>query len=189
MMKLPTIYGITPSVTDDAEAFFLKLDSGLKKGLRLIQVRQPKMSQSELEFFTKQVLAACKKYDHVRVLVNTDPERALQMGAHGVHLNSSQLKQLPEKSLNKGLLVSASCHNEQELKKAEAIGADFVVLSPVKHTKSHADTAPLGWEKFKKLVTACNLPVFALGGMSQGDIKEAQLAGAVGVSILSGLWD
>lgn len=193
MMKLPAIYGITPAITvntpDNADEFFLKLDAALKNGLRLIQVRQPKMNQDELESFTKQVLAACENYDDAKILVNSDPEQVLRMGADGVHLSSKQLNQLPEKPLADGLLVSASCHNEQELKKAELIGADFVVLSPVQHTKSHPETIPLGWEKFKQLATACNLPVYALGGMTRDDIQQAQLAGAVGVSILSGLWD
>lgn len=188
MINLPEIYGITPTVSDKAKEFFQKLDAGIKKGLRLVQVRQPKMNKNQLESFTKQVLTACEPFG-ARVLVNSDPDHALQIGAHGVHLSSSQLKLLPEKPLHGDLMVSASCHNEQELKKAELIGTDFVVLSPVKFTNSHPDTIPMGWEEFSRLATACNLPVYALGGMTKDDIPEAKLAGAVGVSILSGLWD
>lgn len=187
MIKLPVIYGITPAITGDMEEFFPKLNAALEKDLRLIQVRQPKMSEPELEKFIARVLAVCEPYG-ATVLVNSNPDFASRVGAHGVHLNSGQLKQLPEEQLDSNLMVSASCHNKQEMKKAELIGADFVVLSPVKHTKSHPDTKPLGWEAFSKMAMASNLPVYALGGMIRDDIKEAQLAGAVGVSILSGLW-
>ena len=71
----------------------------------------------------------------------------------------------------------------------EKIGVDFVVLSPVQQTTSHPGAITLGWTKFSQLATGCNLPVFALGGMSRQTIKQAKLAGAVGVAMLSGVWD
>ena len=145
------------------------------------------MSQSELENFTSQVLERCAKFK-TRVLVNTDPDHALKMGAHGVHINSDILMQLPGNKLARQLIVAASCHNNEELSKAEKIGVDFVVLSPVLKTKSHPNAVTLGWEKFGQLASECNLPVFALGGMSQETVKEAKLAGAVGVAMLSGIW-
>ena len=187
MLQLPPIYGITPSKRLDPASFVPKLDAALKNGLELLQIRQPEMSQSELESFTGQVLERCAKFK-TRVLVNTDPDHALQMGAHGVHMNSGILMQLPDNKLDKRLLVAASCHDKEELSKADKIGVDFVVLSPVLKTKSHPNANTLGWTKFGQLVSECNLPVFALGGMSHETIKEAKLAGAVGVAMLSGIW-
>lgn len=187
MLQLSPIYGITPSKKINASEFIPKLDLALNNGLELIQIRQPEMNQSELENFTAQVLKKCSKFN-ARVLVNTDPDNALHMGAHGVHLNSSILMQLPEKIFDKQLMVAASCHNKEELFKAEKVGVDFVVLSPVQKTKSHPGAATLGWKKFGQLAADCDLPVFALGGMSRATIKEAKLAGAVGVAMLSGIW-
>jgi len=34
-------------------------------------------------------------------------------------------------------------------------------------TKTHPETEPLGWEQFEKLVSQVNLPVYALGGLSE----------------------
>ncbi len=187
MLQLPPIYGITPSKKINASEFIPKLDLALNNGLELIQIRQPEMSQPELESFTDQVLARCSKFN-TRVLVNTDFDNAQHMGAHGAHINSKILMQLPDKIFDKQLMVAASCHNKEELSKAEKIGVDFVVLSPVQKTKSHPGAITLGWKKFDKLARECNLPVFALGGMSQETIKEAKLAGAVGVAMLSGIW-
>ncbi|MFV1992974.1 MAG: Nudix family hydrolase, partial [Acidiferrobacterales bacterium] len=136
MLQLPPIYGITPSKKIDPTTFLPKLDSALNNGLGLLQIRQPEMSQSELESFTGQVLERCSKFK-TRVLVNTNPDHALKMGAHGVHMNSGIFMQLPDTKLDKRLMVAASCHNKEELIKAEKMGIDFVVLSPVQKTKSH----------------------------------------------------
>jgi 8-oxo-dGTP diphosphatase len=61
---------------------------------------------------------------------------------------------------------------------------DFVVLAPVLATKTHLETEPLGWEQFAKLVSQVNLPVFALGGLSESCLDRARQAGGQGVAAI-----
>ena len=85
------------------------------------------------------------------------------------------------------LLVSASCHNEAELLHAQALGLDFVVLSPVKATLSHPEADPLGWQVFAEMAQKTTLPVYALGGMTLTDLPVALSFGARGVALQRGL--
>jgi 8-oxo-dGTP diphosphatase len=85
-------------------------------------------------------------------------------------------------------LVSASCHNADELKTAEKLGLDFVVLSPVKQTSSHPEAQALGWNQFEQLSDLVSLPVYALGGLKTADVEEAWSRGAQGVASISGFW-
>jgi len=59
-----------------------------------------------------------------------------------------------------------------------------VVLAPVLKTKSHPDTPPLGWEQFTDLVTQINLPVYALGGLTQANLIQAHKAGGQGIAAI-----
>jgi 8-oxo-dGTP diphosphatase len=52
------------------------------------------------------------------------------------------------------------------------------------NTKTHPETEPLGWEQFTKLVSQVNLPVYALGGLSECDLNSARIAGAQGISAI-----
>ena len=61
---------------------------------------------------------------------------------------------------------------------------DFVVLAPVLATKTHPETEPLGWEQFEKLVSQVNLPVYALGGLSESSLDRVRQAGGQGVSAI-----
>jgi 8-oxo-dGTP diphosphatase len=61
---------------------------------------------------------------------------------------------------------------------------DFVVLAPVLATKTHPETEPLGWKQFTELVSKVNLPVYALGGLSESSLNMAQQAGGQGVSAI-----
>jgi 8-oxo-dGTP diphosphatase len=84
--------------------------------------------------------------------------------------------------------LAASCHDADDLKRAEDLGADFALLSPVLPTRSHPDAEPLGWERFAAMVDRANLPVYALGGMHPSMLSRAWQAGAQGVAGIRGLW-
>ena len=80
--------------------------------------------------------------------------------------------------------VSASCHNLTELRHAQRIGIDFVVLAPVLPTLTHPDKEPMGWQEFAELVSQVNIPVYALGGLTEADLEIAQAAGAQGIAAI-----
>jgi len=108
----------------------------------------------------------------------------------GIHLNSQRLKQEYLKISKKQSMIklSASCHNLNEIKMAEKLNCEFAVLSPVRPTKSHPGKKPLGWKKFQQMVEQCNIPVYALGGVSESDLEKSWNCGGQGIAAISGLW-
>ena len=71
---------------------------------------------------------------------------------------------------------------------AQNYNLDFVVLSPINNTLSHPNTMALGWKKFGELVEMVNIPVYALGGMNEEDIKIAKYYGGQGISAIREFW-
>jgi 8-oxo-dGTP diphosphatase len=120
------------------------------------------------------------------VLINGDADMADRLGADGVHFTSAQLAGLSDKPPLPW--CAASCHTAQDLRKAEALGLDFVVLGPVLATPSHPDAAPLGWERFAALAEGARLPVYALGGMRPELLPTARRHGAHGLAMLRASW-
>ena len=84
--------------------------------------------------------------------------------------------------------MAASCHGAADLRRAERIGADFAVLSPVLPTASHPGAETLGWARFAELADAARIPVYALGGMNPGHLPQAWRCGAQGIAGIRGLW-
>jgi 8-oxo-dGTP diphosphatase len=110
------------------------------------------------------------------------------VGADGVHLNGRRLASTGRRPLPADRLVAASCHGAADLRRAEGIGADFAVLSPVLPTASHPGATTLGWEGFAELADAARIPVYALGGMHPGLMDRAWGCGAQGIAGIRGLW-
>jgi 8-oxo-dGTP diphosphatase len=183
-LELPLRYGISMAVELGADDFIARLEAALANGLRLVQLREKSLPPGELAALAERMAGLCRQYG-ARLMVNGDIELAERLGA-GVHLTSAQLAAL---SVRPDLpWVGASCHNAQELARAVALGADFVVLGPVQATASHPGSVLLGWETFSRLIEDYPLPVYALGGLNAANLDRARLAGAHGIALRSGAW-
>jgi 8-oxo-dGTP diphosphatase len=103
-----------------------------------------------------------------------------------VHLTAEQLRSAPARP--DFTWCGASCHSIEELRRAEALGVDFVVLGPVHATPSHPDAVPLGWERFGEIARGAAVPVYALGGIVPRDLEQALSCGAHGIAMVRGSW-
>jgi 8-oxo-dGTP diphosphatase len=96
------------------------------------------------------------------------------------HLSSLDLMEATERPDCQWL--SASCHNEEEVEKANALGVDFIYISPLCPTPSHPEVDGIGWDCFQSLTELAHMPVYALGGVSISDLDRAKSYGAHGVA-------
>lgn len=190
-VQLPDRYLITGQFIDQ-EDFLKKLTSALDRGVRLVQLRLKgdDVSSDMIRSLIQKSSALCTQA-RAKLLLNISKDhlRALDISSiafDGFHADSRMLNMLSTRP--EGALFSASCHNLDELNKARQLDADFVVLSPVEKTASHPDTEPLGWQQFSGLVDYCTMPVYALGGVSEEDMKRAWSHGAQGIAAISALW-
>lgn len=182
----PAQYLITPQAVGKPADFLGRIEAALKSGIKRIQLRIEGLSDAETLALAAEVKRLCDQ-GGAQLLVNGDITLAGQLGC-GVHLKSAQLMQLRERPLPIEQAVAASCHDEAQLRQAEAINADFAVLGPVAKTTSHADSTPMGWAKFAELRECVSLPIYALGGMHPSDHETARRHGAQGIAGIRGLW-
>jgi 8-oxo-dGTP diphosphatase len=185
-LALPMEYALSNAGDVGEDAFLAALERRLGDGLRLVQVREKAMPRERLARLVRRVVDLARPYDAI-VLVNGDEEVAREAGAHGLHLPSAALA---GRSVRPAFeWVGASVHSGAELRKAEAMGADFAVLGPVQASASHPDATPLGWEAFGRVAADASVPVFALGGLARSDLDRAREHGAHGVAMIRGAWE
>jgi 8-oxo-dGTP diphosphatase len=175
-LALPPLYAISNVAELGVAQFMQRLEVALKNGLRLIQLREKNLASDALRELAQRVV----------VLLNGDVALAQEVGADGVQLASSQLVECAERP--PVAWCAASCHSADELRRAEALGCDFALLSPVLPTQSHPGAMHLGWERFAGLAAGASMPVYALGGLSHADMSVAWQRGAHGIALLRQAW-
>lgn len=176
-LRLPSCYAIL----DDRDGSLLaNLEKILAKGVRLIQLRLKTLSAREAAEFAGHARFLCHRHD-AALLINSDVPGAQGLALDGVHLTGRALMALTARPRIDGWLA-ASCHNEAELRHAEKIGVDFAVLAPVLPTATHPGAETLGWDGFEALVENTNIPVYGLGGLTQGDLASVKALGGQGIA-------
>ncbi|MDP2170585.1 MAG: Nudix family hydrolase [Rhodocyclaceae bacterium] len=184
-LRLPAVYGITHAWQSGVAAQLAALDSALRGGLGLVQLRETALPEAQRNAFVAAAVSLCHASD-ARVLVNGDVALAIATQADGVHLTARQLMALHVRPALP--LVAASCHNRAELARAARLGLDFVVLGPVQPTASHPDQPGMGWPAFSDLIAGYPLPVYAIGGLAGADLAAAQGCGAHGIAAIRAAW-
>jgi 8-oxo-dGTP diphosphatase len=184
-LELPTLYAISNAAELGMEPFLNSLQARLNTGLRLVQLREKDLARDKLRALAQRVVAMAHA-SGAKVLLNGDVELAQEVGADGVQLTSTQLVELKERpAIN---WCGASCHDKEEFRRAEALGCDFALLSPVLPTQSHPGAPHLGWDNFAAIAAGSSIPVYALGGLKHEDMQTAWQHGAHGISLLRQAW-
>lgn len=183
---LPSRLMITGAAANPVE-YLDNLEQGIKRGAEGVMLRAKLLTDSDFLQLAAQFQSACRDRG-VFLTLNSSIELANELKADALHLSSARLLALESRDQFSGRWLSASCHSAEELAKAEALGLDYVTLSPVAATRSHPDTPPMGWNTFQRLVAEVTLPVYALGGMEESTLPQAWDAGAQGVAAISAWW-
>ncbi len=177
-VSLPTEYAILNGC--EQGDLLHDLEQILNKGIKLIQARIKLLAATDVSEFIQMAQPLCKAKG-ATLLINSAVETSCQLKVDGIHFTSQDLLAL-KKRPEAYRWLAASCHNLQQLKHAEKIGLDFVVISPVLPTQTHSDAMPLGWDRFAQLTAEVNLPVYALGGMQTKYQKRVKSLGGQGIA-------
>lgn len=176
-------WAITPDCNlDSIDQFISSIKNSMSTfGLKQVLFRSKHLNDKDYYQIYEQ-LKVDKKLEGVHFILNRE-QIDLEKNSSW-HLTSKQLYDHVSRPYQKGFL-SASCHTLDDIRQAELIGCDCVLLSAVNKTRSHPNGQVLGWQSFKHMANSTTLPVYALGGVKREDLAVSQYQGAIGIAGIS----
>ena len=158
----------------------------LQGGVRAVQLREKDLPAAELYRLAVELRSITSEFD-ARLIINDRLDIALAAGADGVHIGINSLPvAVVRKVMGKDKIIGYSAHAIDEALSAQADGADFVTFGPVYRTPSKIEYGePCGVKKLADAVSALDIPVIGLGGISGSNITDVLSAGIRGVSVIS----
>jgi thiamine-phosphate pyrophosphorylase len=167
---------------------FTAVEDALKAGVKAVQLREKDLPTRELLDMAYRMRELTARHD-AKLFINDRADIAMCVNADGVHLGQSSMPAYAvRKVVGDRMMIGVSTHNLQEALTAEREGADFITFGPVYPTPSKLKYGkPVGIEALKKVSKEILIPVFAIGGIKQDNVKNIINAGAYGAALISGI--
>jgi thiamine-phosphate pyrophosphorylase len=156
-------------------------------GKVIIQLRDKISDKSEVFKTALAIKKVLRKSSNI-FIVNDHADIAKLANADGVHLGTSDLPlAAARKLLGRGKIIGCSCANLKQVLLGQDQGADYLGLGAIFSTATKPESAPLGLSKLKALKNKIKIPIFAIGGINETNIKEVLSLGVQGVAISSAI--
>lgn len=169
---------------DEAGSLITKVEQALEGGVNWVMLRVRELPpQACIDV----AVALRKRTQDAGALfsVNPYPELAKWSLADGVHLPESKLYPLEEHY--RGMIRGYSVHSVEQARRAEAIGADYLLVGTLYPTSSHPDKVPEGLPLLQAIAQTVSIPLIGVGGITPERVPECLQAGARGVAVISGI--
>ena len=150
--------------------------------MRLI-LREKDLSEEEYTLLAEKVLAQCNRFG-IDCILHSFPAAARTLGVSKLHL---PLPMLTEAFGREFETVGTSVHSVSEAVRAEKLGASYITAGHIFATDCKKGVPPRGTDFLSEVCTSVKIPVYAIGGITEDNIKSVLEAGAEGVCIMSGL--
>lgn len=177
-LSLPERCWVTPAPAENIDAWLQQIDETIRNGVPMLQCRLP--ADVDRIGLGGAVRNICRE-QRVLFIWNGEATEAGLLDADGLHVSARQLMALNARPEFSGW-IGASCHSAAEVRHANRLGLDYVFIGTVQPTSSHPDGPVLGWDGFENLVATSNLPAYAIGGMTPGDVARVQSLSGQGIA-------
>jgi thiazole synthase len=189
--KIGGLYFIT---MDEAPLTHVEqVDAACRAGVRLIQLR---MKGADDGTFRETALAVRRLCDAwgCRLIVNDRVEIAREVGADGVHLGKEDMSVAQARSLlGDEFIIGGTANTMEDIRMHYQQGADYIGLGPYQWTSTKKNLSPvLGLEGYQRIMEQVqeehmDIPVIAIGGIEQEDVRGLSRAGVHGIAFSGAL--
>ncbi|HEY6998008.1 MAG TPA: thiamine phosphate synthase [Candidatus Binatia bacterium] len=184
-LQLPPLYAILdPEQTRGRPAEHV-LSRLLEAGVSILQLRVKSLPPVDFLELAKDARTATRAHD-CKLIINDRIDIALACDADGVHLGQDDLPLSTGRALMGKKIIGISTHNLAQAHAAERNGADYIGFGPMfgSATKVTGYEAR-GLEMLQQIRRAVKLPIVAIGGITEKNVREVWQAGADSAAIIS----
>lgn len=182
------LYAITEKKYSRGRSFKELMESCLKGGASVIQLRDKDASTKELVKEAIELRSLTRAYSAL-FIVNDRVDVALVASADGVHLGTDDMEPtLARKLLGPNRIIGKTVRSADEASEAELQGADYISAGSI--FKSETKDAPvIGLKTLREICRVSSVPVVAIGGIKLENVESIFDAGAGGIAVAKELLD
>ena len=165
----------------------------LEGGCRWVQLSMKEATEAEFMAAAAEIGRLCKEHGATFVL-DDHVEWVEKTGADGVHLGKNDMPiDEARKILGSDKIIGGTANTFEDVERLYRQGADYIGCGPFRFTTTKKNLSPvLGLEGYQHIVDqmkshGINLPIVAIGGILESDIKSILATGVSGIAVSGGI--
>lgn len=165
----------------------------LEGGCRWVQLRMKEVTEVEFMAAAAEIGRLCKEHGATFVL-DDHVEWVEKTGADGVHLGKNDMPiDEARKILGNDKIIGGTANTFEDVERLYRQGANYIGCGPFRFTTTKKNLSPvLGLEGYQHIVDqmkshGINLPIVAIGGILESDIKSILATGVSGIAVSGGI--
>lgn len=165
----------------------------LEGGCRWVQLRMKEATEAEFMAAAAEIGRLCKEHGATFVL-DDHVEWVEKAGADGVHLGKNDMPiDEARKILGNDKIIGGTANTFEDVERLYRQGANYIGCGPFRFTTTKKNLSPvLGLEGYQHIVDqmkshGINLPIVAIGGILESDIKAILATGVSGIAVSGGI--
>ncbi|MHB8124920.1 MAG: thiamine phosphate synthase [Desulfitobacteriaceae bacterium] len=182
-LYLVTDRDMLPTGKDLAES----IECAIEGGVTLLQLREKSVSTREFLELALKVKEITLRYQ-IPLIINDRLDIALAVDADGLHVGQDDLPMLTaRKHLGPDKLIGVSVSTLEEAQLAQLQGADYLGVGALFATPTKTDANLVSFKQLELIKKSVTIPVVAIGGINQTNVRQVMATGIDGVSVVSAI--
>jgi thiamine-phosphate pyrophosphorylase len=158
----------------------------IRGGVKIIQLRDKERRVKDFLASALELRELCNKHEAL-FIVNDSLEIALASEADGLHIGQDDLPvSAARRLLPIDKILGVSARTPEEAKTAKAEGADYLGVGAIFPTTTKQSGA-IGLDMLKQIRRSVDIPLVAIGGINQSNVKSVIKAGADASAVISAI--
>lgn len=163
------------------------VEKAIQGGVTCVQLREKTLSQKDFIEEGKQLLDVCHQH-HVPLIINDNIDVMIEVQADGIHVGQNDMDaKIVRDIIGSDKILGVSVRTVQQALKAQNDGADYLGVGSVFITQTKDDAQKINIHALRDICQAVDIPVIAIGGISQDNILELKESGIDGVAVVSAI--
>lgn len=163
------------------------IELAIQGGVTLVQLREKSVSTREFFELAIRIKEITAHYQ-IPLIINDRLDIALAIDADGLHIGQDDLPMLKARELlGKRKIIGVSASTLAEALLAQQQGADYLGVGAVFSTSTKTDAPEVSLQQLEIIKKSVTIPVVAIGGINETNLKQVLATGIDGVSVVSAI--
>ena len=153
---------------------------------KAVMLREKDLDPNDYYTLAKKAAEICTK-NNTTLIMHTFYKEAQKLGCRNIHIPLHLLREMPDKDKQFFSMLGTSCHSVDDASEAQRLGCTYIVAGHIFDTDCKKGLSGRGLDFLREVCKSVEIPVYAIGGINKGNIKDVCLSGAKGCCIMSGI--